>query len=316
MILLLILLLCAALVVFIAWACYRKSFYAHNDKHLLSEEECLPPGPVYAPYRDVMLSWVREVRQLPYENVSIRSFDGLTLTGKYYEYAPGAPMELMFHGYRGSAERDLCGGVQRCFALGRSALLVDQRTSGQSDGHVISFGVNEHRDCLKWVDFCVEKFGPDVTIILTGISMGAATVLMAAGKPLPDQVKGVLADCGFTSARDMIEKTIREMHLPVKLAYPFVKLGAKLFGHFDLEAYTPLEAMQTCTVPILFVHGEDDGFVPCEMSRTNYEACVSPKGLILVPGADHGLCYPADPENYLRQLADFWTQHGVPTEVV
>ena len=218
---LLILLLAAALVVLIAWGCYRKAFYAYNDKHPLSEEECIPPGQVYEPFRDVMLGWVREVRKLPYEPVSIRSFDGLTLTGKYYEYAPGAPMELMFHGYRGSAERDLCGGVQRCFRLGRNVLLVDQRTSGQSDGHVISFGINEHRDCLAWVDFCVEKFGPDVTIILTGISMGAATVLMAAGKPLPHQVKGVLADCGYTTARAMIEKTIREMHLPVQLAYPF-----------------------------------------------------------------------------------------------
>ena len=315
MILLWILLACTVLVLLIAYACYRKAFYAKNDKHILSEEECIPPGEIYAPYRDLMLGWVREVRQFPYEAVSIRSFDGLTLTGKYYEYAPGAPMELMFHGYRGSAERDLCGGVQRCFALGRNVLLVDQRTSGQSDGHVITFGIHEHRDCLAWADFCVKKFGPDVTIILTGISMGAATVLMAAGKPLPKQVAGVLADCGYTTARAMIEKTIREMHLPVKAAYPFVKLGAKLFGHFDPEAYSPLEAMQTCTVPILFAHGEADGFVPCEMSRINHAACVSPKGLITVPGADHGLCYPADPEGYLHALADFWTAHGVPTTV-
>ena len=81
----------------------------------------------------------------------------------------------MFHGYRGSSERDLCGGVQRCFKLGRSALLVDQRAHGRSDGHIISFGVNERKDCLAWVDFMVKHFGPDVKIILTGISMGAST---------------------------------------------------------------------------------------------------------------------------------------------
>ena len=91
---LLILLACAALVLLIAYACYRKAFYAHNDKHPLSEEECIPPGEIYEPYRELMLGWVREVRQFPYESVSIQSFDGLTLTGKYYEYAPGAPMEM------------------------------------------------------------------------------------------------------------------------------------------------------------------------------------------------------------------------------
>ena len=138
MTILLILLGCGLLALLIVWLCYRTAFYAHNDKHPLTEEECIPPGEIYLPYRDLMLGWVREVRKFPYESVSIRSFDGLTLTGKYYEYAPGAPMELMFHGYRGSAERDLCGGVQRCFALGRNVLLVDQRTSGQSDGHVIT----------------------------------------------------------------------------------------------------------------------------------------------------------------------------------
>ena len=299
------------LALLIVWLCYRTAFYAPNDKHPLTEEECIPPGDIYLPYRDLMLGWVREVRKFPYESVSIHSFDGLTLTGKYYEYAPGAPMELMFHGYRGSAERDLCGGVQRCFALGRNVLLVDQRTSGQSDGHVITFGIHEHKDCLAWTKFCVEKFGPDVTIILTGISMGAATVLMAAGHPLPPQVAGVLADCGYTSPRAIIEKTIREMHLPVKAAYPFVKLAASLFGRFNLEAYSPLEAMETCTVPILFAHGEDDDFVPCEMSRINHAACKSPKGLITVPGAGHGLCYLVDQQAYIRAVREFEKNWGL-----
>ena len=143
-------------------------------------------------------------------------------------------MEIMFHGYRGNAERDLSGGIQRCFALGRSVLLVDQRTSCGSEGNVISFGINEHRDCLSWVDFAVKHFGPDIKIILTGISMGASTVLMAAGKELPKNVVGVLADCGFSSAREIIKKCARDLKIPADLIYPFIKLGAKIFGHFNL----------------------------------------------------------------------------------
>lgn len=296
----------------IAYICFRMAFYVPKTRQN-AEEYPLPEGEIYDPYRDSMIRWIQQTRQTPCREVSIRSFDGLTLRGKYYEYAPGAPIELMFHGYRGSSERDLCGGMQRCFQLGRSALIVDQRACGASQGQVITFGVNESRDCHAWVDFMIREFGPEVKIILTGISMGAATVLMAAGKPLPPNVMGVLADCGYTSAKDIIKKVIREMKLPPELAYPFVKLGARLYGHFDLDELPPIEAMQRCSLPVIFFHGEADDFVPCEMSARNYEACTSRKKLVTVPGAGHGLSYPKDHQRYLSELKAFF--EPVLTEV-
>lgn len=171
---------------------------------------------------------------------------------------------------------------------------------------MITFGVREHRDCLKWIDFTLEKFGPDVKIILTGISMGASTVLLAGGTPLPKNVIGILADCGFSSARDIILKVIGQMGLPPKLCYPFVKLGARLFGRFDLEESDAASALKRCTVPVLFYHGEADDYVPWEMSQRNYDACASRKKLVLVPGAGHGLSYPKDPETYLAAARDFF----------
>ena len=149
----------ALLVLAIAYGCYRSSFYASRKEKKEPEVIDIPDGKIYEVYRPAFERWAREVRAMKHEEVSITSFDGLTLYGKYYEYAPGAPIELMFHGYRGNAERDLSGGVQRCFQLGRSALIVDQRCSGKSGGHVITFGVNEHQDCLRWVDFMVARFG-------------------------------------------------------------------------------------------------------------------------------------------------------------
>lgn len=295
----------AAAVLVIAYICYRMAFYA-KPRQPLGDQIEIPLGRIYEPFRDSMEKWARETRAMPCEEVSITSFDGLTLTGKYYEYAPGAPIELMFHGYRGSAERDLSGGVQRCFKLGRSVLLADQRCSGKSEGHTITFGVYEHRDCLAWVDFMVKHFGSDVKIILTGISMGAATVLMAAGKELPPNVIGVLADCGYSSAEEIIQKVIAQMGLPVKLAYPFVKLGARVYGHFDLEEYSPIQAVKSIQVPVIFFHGESDDFVPCDMSRAMYEACVSEKRLVTVPGAGHGLSYPIAPKEYLDALREFF----------
>ena len=304
------------IVLLIAYICFRIVFYVPRKNETPSDELPVPEGELYEPYHPLMKKWIEEARGFAHEDFYIKSNDGLTLHAKYFEYAPGAPMEIMFHGYRGSAERDLSGGIQRCFALGRNVLLVDQRTSCGSEGNVISFGVNEHRDALSWIDFAVKHFGPDVKLVLTGISMGASTVLMAAGKPLPPNVVGVLADCGFSSAKKIIKKCAGDLKIPANLIYPFIKLGAKLFGHFDLEEYTPLEAMKTCKIPVIFFHGEDDAFVPCYMSQEIYNACNSPKHIVTVPKAGHGLVYLVDNNLYFKSVTEFFSENGIPTSIV
>ena len=260
--LLLTALLTATFVLITAYICFRMAFYVPNRKPKNTEEFDLPRGKIYEPYHEQMIAWTKESRALPQERFTITSFDGLKLSGKYFEHTPDAPIELMFHGYRGNAERDLSGAVQRCFSLGRSVLIVDQRTSGKSEGNVISFGINESRDCMSWVNFIIEHFGKDVKIILTGISMGASTVMMASSMDLPPNVISALADCGYTSAKNIIKKVMRGMHLPADLLYPFVKLGARLYGRFNLEETSPIEAMKNCRIPIIFIHGETDDFMP------------------------------------------------------
>jgi len=297
------------MVLLTSYICYRLAFHVPKKRPKCKEEFDVPEGKIYEPYHKQMIAWMKETRSLPHEEFSITSFDGLKLYGKYYEHKPGAPIELMFHGYRGNAERDLSGAVQRCFSLGRNVLIVDQRTSGKSEGNVISFGINESRDCLSWINFMIEHFGPDVKIIITGISMGASTIMITAGKDLPPNVIGALADCGYTSAKEIIKKVIRQMRLPANLLYPFVKLGAKLYGHFDLEETSPIESMKKCRIPIIFIHGEADDFVPCEMSRANYEACIAPKAILTVPGAGHGLGYLVDNEGYFKTLKEFSEQY-------
>ncbi len=311
-----VILICTAAVLIIlalltAYICFRMTFYNSRRGENL-EEIHIPDGDIYLPYENEIVGWIKRMRSMPHEDFAIKSFDGLTLRGKYFEYEPGAPIELMFHGYRGTAERDMCGGIFRSFSIGRNALLVDHRASGYSEGHVISFGVNESRDCLAWVDFMVDHFGPDVKIILTGISMGAATVLTAAGQPLPENVVGVLADCGYTSAKDIICKVIGTMNLPPKVLYPFVRLGARLYGRFDPEERSPIEAMKHCRIPVIFYHGDNDQYVPHHMSIENYEACTAPKKLVITPGAGHGLCFSKDKEAYLRELISFCEENNLP----
>ena len=295
------------IVLLITYICYRMAFYISDkekQKNALAE---IPPGEEYLPYRDIMVAWQQEVKTFPCEVLTVKSFDGLTLQGKYYERFPGATIELMFHGYRGSATRDLCGGVQRAYACGHNALIVDQRASGKSDGNVISFGINERKDCLSWLAFMISHFGPEVRIILTGISMGAATILMASGEELPPNVVGVLGDCGYTSPKEIICKVIEEdMKLPAKLAYPFVRLGARLFGNFDLEETDSLRALKKCRLPVFLVHGEVDKFVPCDMSRKMYENYSGKKRLYTVPGAGHCLAYIVTGDAYIKELKSFF----------
>lgn len=297
----------ALVTLLIAYICYRMAFYISDEEKRKNALHELPPGEEFLPYHDMMGAWQQEVKTFPCEIFTIKSFDGLTLQGKYFERFPGATIELMFHGYRGSAMRDLCGGVQRAYACGHNALIVDQRASGKSGGNVISFGINERKDCLSWITFMTEHFGPEVRIILTGISMGAATVLMASGEELPSNVVGVLGDCGYTSPKEIICKVIeKDMKLPAKPSYPFVRLGARIFGGFDLEETDSLRALQKCRLPVFLVHGEADDFVPCDMSRKMYESYSDKKRLYTVPGAGHGLAYPVAGEKYIVELKAFF----------
>ena len=298
----------AVLILLTAYICYRMAFYASRKEDENADEYAIPEGEIYEPYRERMVAWMKKVRAMPHDQVSVRSFDGLTLWGKYYEYAPGAPIEILFHGYRGSAERDMCGAVQRCHSLGHSALIVDQRASGKSGGNVITFGVNESRDCLTWIEYVTARFGPKTRIILAGISMGAATVVMAAGRELPENVIAILADCGYTSPRDIIKKVIAtDMKLPPDLAYPFVKLGARLFGRFDLDELSSIETVRNTPVPILLIHGESDDFVPCDMSKRCHEANPASTRLFTVPGAGHGLAYLVVKAGYLVTARNFFS---------
>lgn len=285
--------------------CFFNIFYSFRTQP--KEEFPIPDGEMYLARRDQLVAWVKGARELPHTDVSITSFDGLKLCGKYYEYKKGAPIEILFHGHKGYAERDLSGGVYRCFDIGHNALIVDHRACGSSEGRVITFGIKERRDCLDWIDFVINRIDQNARIIITGVSMGAATVMMASTDELPENVVGVLADCGYTSAEDAIKKVMRDMKLPADLLYPFARLGAKLFGEFDPDEYSPAEAMKKCHLPIIFFHGSTDSYVPCYMSEQNYATCTSEhKRLVIIDNADHGLCFPVDIQKYESELKDFF----------
>lgn len=286
--------------------CFLKIFYSRTRKARTEWVE-IPNGQVYDDMRGLLTKWAEEVHATEHREVSVKTFDGLTLRGRYYEFKKGAPIEVILHGYRGNSVRDLSGGVIRCNALGHNVLVYDHRGSGESDGHVITFGINERRDCISWINYVIENIDADADIYLGGVSMGAATVMMVSAMDLPKNVVGIVADCGYTSAKDIIKKVIREMHMPAELLYPFVQLGARIYGGFDIDETSPIEAMANCKLPIIFFHGDADDFVPHDMSVQNYERCVSEKKrMVTIEGAAHGLALPANVEKYLFELRDFF----------
>ena len=142
-------------------------------------------------------------------------------------------------------------------------------------------------------------------MVLAGISMGAATVLMAADLELPTNVKGIMADCPYSAPKDILCCVLKSLKLPCSMLYVLAKWSVKVFGRVDIEETSAKKALAKCQIPVLFIHGDDDRFVPCCMSQECYDACASKKKLVFVQGAGHGISYCVDGILYEREVLEF-----------
>ena len=281
---------------------YKLAFYyedPHTDPFAYNREGQIKPR------ADALDEALRAFSDAPFEEVTVRSKEGLTLYGNYYHQKDGAPLEIWCHGYKGNALRDFCGAWAVAKESGHNVLLIDQRCHGRSEGHTITFGILEKTDVVRWIRWANERFG-EVPILLSGVSMGAATVLMVAGCDLPENVKGIIADCPFDAPTNIIKKVLgQDMGMPVKLVYPLIRLGGRLYGRFDLDADSPLEAVKRAKKPILLIHGDDDRFVPYPMSQNIHAAAPEKIRFHTVPGAGHAMEQIWDPETYRKVVTEF-----------
>ncbi|MBQ4089554.1 MAG: alpha/beta hydrolase [Clostridia bacterium] len=280
----------------VLFSVYHMAFYTNRKIHPAADE--MPQGEQYVPYVQRLAGSVRKLEKLPFEPVEIVSFDGLKLFGRWYDAGKNAPVAIMFHGYRGSALRDSSGGAPFCIGRGFSVLLVDQRCHGKSEGITITFGIRERRDCLSWVNYVIDRVGENARIMLMGVSMGAATVMMAADLGLPEQVRAIAADCGYSSPEEIISRVAVRMGFPQKPAAFLARLSARVFGRFDLHESDALRAAKYFSVPVMLIHGDADRMVPCEMSRAVHAANPEMCTLIEVQGAGHGIAYYVDTDTY------------------
>ncbi len=229
------------------------------------------------------------------KRVTVKSHDGLTLSARYLPAEGSDRTLLLAHGYRSKrAEFDFSGALEAYHKMGYNVLLIDQRAHGASEGRYIGFGVSERHDIVTWIGFLNGRYRPR-HIVLDGMSMGSATVLMALDLDLPDEVAGAIVDCGFTTPRAIIGHVMKTATgLPVAPFWPGIELFAKLRSGYFLSGASATESVKKARIPVLFVHGEDDKYVPCAMGRENYAACASRKRLVTVPGAGHGMSFLVD----------------------
>lgn len=284
------------------FAVYHKTFYSpHRDASETESPEMLAGHP----FSETSRALTKRLCGLPCEFVTTRSYDGLTLSARYYKGKADKPLCICFHGYRGSAVRDFSGGGLFLIDKGYNVLLVDERAHWRSGGHTITYGIRERYDVLSWVNYAANRFGSDKPIYIFGISMGGGTVLMASGLDLPDSVRGIVADCPYNSPKEIIKHVCRKIHLNPTLCWPLIWLSALICGRFNVCKTTAADEVKKATKPIMIIHGEGDDFVPMYMSRQVVDANPSLIEMHTFPEAGHGLSYLYDTERYQQLVREF-----------
>lgn len=291
----------AALLIFISEklfniACVRGEKFVGGDGFEKQHEE----------YKDIIQSGRDLYGKLGKEDLWIKSDDGLKLHATLLRNGEGKKLVIAAHGFRSSAKRDFAACMPYFYEKGFNFLFIDQRAHGESEGEYITYGVYERYDLLRWINQAVETLGTDVEILLHGVSMGASTVLMASGLVLPKNVKGIIADSGYVSPYDIFVHVLdRSFHAK---PFPLINIAggiAKRKAKFDFKSVSTIDAMAVNTVPVLFLHGEDDDFVPIDMTEVNYEVCKAEKYIVRVKGARHVCGYLVDKAACEKAMDDF-----------
>lgn len=271
--------------------------------------------PPYREIKEVSMQADSWVAVHEHQELHVMSYDGKLLHATFLPREGAKGTILLFHGYRSCWQIDFGASLSYYYdELGYQLLLVDQRAHGRSEGRFLTFGVRERYDVISWVTYLSQMLGENHPMYLGGLSMGAATVLMASCFPFPANVRGITADSGFTSPYEIAKSVLRRDHphfpaLPVLFVYG---LFTRIFAGYGLKEASTLDAARESRYPILFIHGTGDTFVPCEMSERTFEACGSEKELILVEGAEHGKSYLVDKLRVQAALSQFFSQHLAP----
>lgn len=264
-------------------------------------------------YSDELKAGMDRLKSLEGKDIYMESFDGLKLYAKLCSHG-GNPkgIVILSHGYRSSPYKDFSVSGDLLFREGYDLLIVSQRAQGKSEGRYICFGQNEAKDIAAWSRLMEERYPTEVPIYLSGVSMGATTVMLAMGEDISPRVRAVVADCGFSSAEEIVKHMIRKvLHLP---AFPLYELVDRTFRRRTGCTFSrsTVPVLAESSLPLLLVHGKADGFVYPWMSEANYEASAADpadKQLLMIEGANHAQSFLTEPETVGRAVLNFLTEH-------
>lgn len=286
---------------------YNRTMKRNNAK---TERTMKMSGTDWSKYIPLMRERRIAMMEHPHEEVTVTSFDDLKLKATYFlpkEESGKKRVVIGFHGYTGEGISNFQGLSDYYLKRGFGMLIPDARAHGASEGTYIGFGCLDRKDAAKWISWVLEKEGEDVEIYLHGVSMGGATVLMASGLELPAQVKGIVSDCAFTSAKEVFSHVLKAMyHMPSFPIIPAADAINKKYAGYGMDECNSRREVARAKVPILFIHGSKDTFVPYEMCEELYESCTAPKKKFIVEGASHAESYYMDMEGYEKALTEFF----------
>lgn len=252
-------------------------------------------------------SWIDWMKEQNFENLTITSRDGLKLSGYYLPASePTDKLVIFTHGYLGNAKQMGLFGQYYHNVLGYNIFMPDARGHGKSEGNYYGFGWHDRLDLIDWTNLLVRKLGQNTNVAYHGLSMGAATVLMASGADeLPKQVKSIIADSPYASVYQLFTYQMNRMfHLPAFPLLDSTSMLTKIRAGYSFKEASALKEVQKTNIPILYIHGEKDSFVPVEMAEKLYEH-TSKAELYLVPNANHGEAFAMGQDKYKKTIHQF-----------
>ena len=247
-------------------------------------------------------TWIYDYKDK--EDVFINSFDNLKLHGYILKTENSDKWAITVHGYTNKAE-SMSAMAYKYHSLGYNILMPDLRGHGKSEGSYVGMGWHDRLDILKWIDLIIKE-NKDAKILLHGISMGAGTVMMVSGEELPENVKVIIEDCGYTSAKEQLAYNLKTMFkLPSFPILNFCSLITKIKDNYFISEASAIKQLQKAKVPILFIHGDKDKFVPFYMLDKLYNACSSKKDKLIIKDVGHAKSESLKSDLYWNKVEDF-----------
>lgn len=255
-----------------------------------------------------IVPWIDSLQQCnALRDTFITAPDGIRMHAFYVRAPqPTAHIAVIVHGYTDNAIRMFHIGYLYNRSLGFNILLPDLRYAGLTGGDAIQMGWLDRLDVMQWIDVAPHIFGDSIRSVVHGISMGAATTMMLSGETLPAYVRCFVEDCGYTSVWDQFEKELKGVfHLP---AFPLLYITSwicQIQNGWNFHEASALEQVKKCRLPMLFIHGGKDDFVPTAMVYRLYDAKPQPKALWIAPETDHAHSYRDYPQEYTEKVRTF-----------